>query len=353
MHHSSMPSACTENSFIRIDNRNQYQTHISRWSDRELATADQRGDPPTLVFLLPHNPALAAYPPDSRSMADDRAYAALEQMCLGHRCLDMYSWAGSLADKRLQQLNDRACGELCRRVRLQAVSPAASPQLLVDAPRERRAPPGGAAAATDDDMRRQRVRSGEVAVPAQPSATATPGGASTSQGIMQGAQSAMRAAAARWSSGKSSDGATPRRDASLEMPLSQRNGRGGQHSNGNAAGAQTPRMGWDRRGAPPNGGASTAGSTARPAHASSWFEPAALGRSGDVADMHEPQHQSWDGGEAPEASLGRSIADVAMVTPRAGGTPTIARARRVVAPQACPEEGHPDRALVAPHAMAS
>lgn len=82
---------------------------------------------PLVAVLLPHNPGIQSYPPDSRSMTDDRNYAVLESLAQGDRCLDLYCWAGRMSDKRLQQLNGAAFLDICEHVKRFAVSREASP----------------------------------------------------------------------------------------------------------------------------------------------------------------------------------------------------------------------------------
>jgi hypothetical protein len=61
-------------------------------------------------------------------MTDDRSYSTLEALAHGALCLDLFTWAGGMADKQLQLLNDGAFGEMCTYIRRHAVSPDASPQ---------------------------------------------------------------------------------------------------------------------------------------------------------------------------------------------------------------------------------
>ena len=133
---------------------------------------------PLVVFLLPHNPDLASYPPDSRSMTDDRSYGSLEQQAHGARCHDLYCWCGGMAAKRLQQLNDGALADLCQRVRVHAVSRAASPEpvRMQSMPGSAPAQQSGTAAQPASSAGVQRTQSDAAAPQRAPVARSHPAG---------------------------------------------------------------------------------------------------------------------------------------------------------------------------------
>lgn len=81
-----------------------------------------------------HNPAMAAAPPDSRSMTDDYSYEKLERLSLSGSCLDCYFWSAGMADRQLRELNQPAFREVYQHVRDVAGSPRRDRTYVSDAP---------------------------------------------------------------------------------------------------------------------------------------------------------------------------------------------------------------------------